>query len=229
MKRGLIFLLFLVLMASIACAHQPRIAFGENIAGNITRINNPEVSQAYYGILKGMPDLYKISSDINFSLYLNILVPQGAENDYSVAVFLASESIHPDPVIVMDGTNFTWTPFFEDFAGDNYLKGPESRNILPAGTYEVKVYSPDNIGKYALAVGEKEEFPLGEILNAFLVLPKIKTDFFGKPWISAYTNKIGLFLLAALIIIGALIVFAVMMIIRFIRDMKSEKEAVIVK
>jgi len=229
MKRGIVFLLFFLLMASIASAHQPRVAFGDNIAGNITRINNPEVSQAFYGIMQGMPDHYKISSDSNFTLYLNILVPDFGDKDFSVAVFSASESIHPETLLVLDGTNFTWTPYYEDFAGDNYFKGPEVRRRMPAGVYEIKVYSPDNIGKYSLAVGEKEEFPLSEMFNAVVTLPVIKTDFFGKPWISAYTNRIGIYLLSALLIIGVLIVIAVMLLIRLFRSLKSKKETVIVK
>lgn len=75
--------LTILLLVSIILvfAHQPRLAYNENLTiDNAKRIENPEISQAFYGELKGQPDYYKIDSDKDFNLYVNLVVPdiQGA-------------------------------------------------------------------------------------------------------------------------------------------------------
>ena len=85
----------------------------------------------------------------------------------------------------LDGENFEWEVWYEEFAGDYYMKGPElgedfkSTSKLPAGKYEVKVFNENNQGKYSLAIGEKEEFPAPEIANAIILVPWLKLTFFG--------------------------------------------------
>ena len=53
--------------------------------------------------------------------------------------------------------------------------------IVPAGDYRIKVYSPSNLGKYSLVTGYLESFPFTEILNALILVPKLKLNFFNKP------------------------------------------------
>jgi hypothetical protein len=65
---------------------------------------------------------------------------------------------------------------------------------MPAGTYVVVVTSSDNAGKYALAVGKKESFPIGEIIRTIGVLPRLKKEFFGKSPLTAFFNLSGAFL-----------------------------------
>ena len=75
----LIILLVLFFSMSVASAHQPRLETDTNISmNNPIVVENPEISQAFYSTLKGSPDYYKISSDIPFKLYLNLLVPASA-------------------------------------------------------------------------------------------------------------------------------------------------------
>jgi hypothetical protein len=50
------------------------------------------------------------------------------------------------------------------------------------GIYTIRVNNPDNQGKYSLAIGKRESFPIKEILNTYKVLPELKMVFFGKPW-----------------------------------------------
>ncbi|MGZ7050099.1 MAG: hypothetical protein ACXVHO_08840, partial [Methanobacterium sp.] len=70
----LLFVLFLSICA--VSAHQPRVELGVNTTpANPIIIQNPEVSQAFYGNLKGNPDYYQITSDKPFKLYLGLLVP----------------------------------------------------------------------------------------------------------------------------------------------------------
>jgi hypothetical protein len=182
-----------------AFAHQPRIV------GNLTliEVRNPDISQAFYAKLNGSPQVYRIVSDQPFRLYVNLLVPAlpDIDTDVSAEVFSGSEA--PENLLKkLDGPSSVWTKFFERFGGDTYLKGPEYEEPVPAGTYLIKVTSPDNQGKYAVAIGTEEKFPPGEILRTIVVLPKLKKTFFEKSPLTAYFNLSGVFLLVVIAAAG---------------------------
>ena len=68
-------LLGFFLLATVSCSsHQPRI-----VSEEMTQIENPEVSQAFYAELKGKSDYYQIESEEPFKLYVGILVPDLGE------------------------------------------------------------------------------------------------------------------------------------------------------
>ena len=84
---------------------------------------------------------------------------------------------------VRDGKNFAWWEWYEPFGRNWYWIGPEvgeefkSDREYTAGTYYVRVYNSENEGRYVLAVGDKEKFPLPVIARTILVLPKINREF----------------------------------------------------
>lgn len=192
LKNATVLLVFAVLLLpglafapEIARAHQPRI-----VEGTVINVVDPEVSKAYYGTLSGQPHVYKISSDKPFSLYAGVLVPDrpGQKKDVSAAVVkmepvagaMASPPVTASTSLAnLDGKSFKWEPMYEEFGADNYFKGPEFKQQVPAGNYEIRVSSPDNDSRYSLAVGEIEAFDLAETVNALTVIPKLKSDFFG--------------------------------------------------
>ncbi len=210
----LTFLLFLLIPGKVL-AHQPRI-----VSQDVVQVQNPEISQAFYGELKGRSVSFEINSNETFTLYLNLLVPDlpGIEKDVSAKVYSEEKEI-----FFLDGSNFNWTHFYEEFAGDNYFKGPEIREEVKQGKYIVEVFSSDNQGKYVLAVGEKEEFPLNETAKTLLLLPQLKKNFFNKSPLTAFFNLIGLFLLIPLLVLLALSLTA-FFLIRKKRKKKEKKE-----
>jgi len=230
----LILLMGIFLLTTASSAHQPRI-----VSEEMTQIENPEVSQAFYAELKGKPDYYQIESEEPFKLYVGILVPdlEGIDKDISVEVTREDLHIEETPVqeheeeevpILLNGLQYEWTRWYEPFGGDWYWEGPELRGNPPEeelpqgihvdeGTYTIKVFSPDNEGKYALVVGEREEFPLKEMVQTLFVLPKLKTEFFERsPW-TAYFNLVGLFLAISIGILIGIIVAVVILVKRMKR------------
>ncbi|TMS41668.1 MAG: hypothetical protein FGO69_07260 [Methanobacterium sp.] len=188
------FFVFLLASISIASAHQPRLVIGDNATmGNPIVILNPEVSQAFYGELQGLPNYYKITSDKPFKFYINLLVPAspGIPPDFISAEILDSSGT---VLMTINGQNSTWEPYFEEFGGDNYLKGPDARANLTAGTYYIKVYNSANMGKYSIAVGEIESFPIDESLKALVTIPLLKEQFFGKPVTTLFLEFLGIIL-----------------------------------
>lgn len=194
---SVVFLFFI--SSAVALAHQPMLVWDTATSLNAPIvIENPEVSKAYYGNLKGDRDYYVIKSDVSFDLYLNVLVPDldGVIADVSLTVKKDGVFFH-----FVDGIDAEWTQFYEEFGGDNYLKGPEYKDNVPAGTYDIEVSNLENSGKYVLAVGEKEEFGVGAIFGTLRDLPTLKSDFFGKSVWNAYFNRIGAYLAGFVVLV----------------------------
>lgn len=194
----------------LAEAHQPRI-----VTGRVTEVRDPEISQAFYGELKGAPDEFIIRSDKDFRLYVGLLVPDVKDVRKDISADISVRTAQGERrVELLDGASFAWTPYFEEFAKDNYFWGPEfsapdsQRGVelkgktMPAGTYKIVISDAGNQGRYSLAIGDVESFSPKEMLNAALILPRIKAQFFdrtpldilGSPY--GWGNILGLYILA---------------------------------
>ncbi|MBU1046631.1 hypothetical protein KKH36_02525 [Patescibacteria group bacterium] len=208
-----LFINLLILNPTTTEAHQPNyIADQTNI-----EVIEPEISKAYYGELSGEEVIYTINSENDFELYLGILSPDLPETykDYSVKVIDKEDN----QVIFLDGESFRWERFYEEFAGDWYWKGPEFKAQVPFGEYLIKVSNPENKGKYVLAVGEIESFPLSTTFETFKQLIKVKENIFDKPWHSAFTNKMTLFTFLPILLF--VIILVVVILFFKIRKQKS--------
>lgn len=172
MKR-VIFIVVFVLLSTFVIAHQPR--YVGDAKGTII-VNEPSVSKAYYGRLSGEPHYYKIEVMEKSPMYLNVLIP-GKELTHTVSAELIKDN---EIIYVLDGDNFTWQPFFEEYGRDYYMMGPELDIEFTEGTYLVQVFNENNLGKYVLAVGKEESFPFWEILKAVVLVPYLKIFFFEK-------------------------------------------------
>ena len=197
-KSFLVIIIFagFCLFAPVSQAHQPVNVLHENKV----IVTEPEVSKAFYGELLGQPNFFTLHSDTSFNLYVNVLVP-----DVSGVAKNISFEIKKDGQLLSatDGVNFEWQNFYEPFAGDNYFKGPEFQMQAQPGDYEIKVSSPNNLGKYSLAIGETESFPASVVWQTIKTIPQIKKDFFGYSIFAAYLNQtILLFLGIVIAIVG---------------------------
>ena len=158
----------------VASAHQPRIPSSTKVT-----VQTPQVSQAFYAQLAGEPYTYTITSGSSFDLYVNVLVPdiEDQKRDVSAIITKVGET---QPIAILNASNWVWQKFYEPFGRDSYLKGPEFEARVDAGMYEIKVWSPRNDSKYALAIGKEERFGLEQGLSAIQLIPRIKRDFFNE-------------------------------------------------
>jgi len=180
----------------------------------VVMVPDPEVSKAYYSELKGQPQYYEINSQVDFELYVNILIPAVSQTTKDMLVEVFKDNEQGTKLYTLDGKGYNWELFFEEFASDDYYKGPEIKEPAKAGVYLIKVSSPDNIGRYSLAIGEKESFPVGEVIRSLIALPQIKSQIFNKPAISAFFNIFGLFVWVPLLLVIIVIVVIVYLIKR---------------
>ena len=202
-KKSIFIFLIVLISMQLVCSHQPRLVYDE--ISVYEQINNPEVSQAFYGELKGQPDYYFINSTKDFDLYLNILAPDitGARTDFSVKIFSDMENFSLS-------NKQEWEKFYEEFGGDSYLMGPELEKNVTRGVYIIEISNSDNLGRYSLAVGKIESFPLGEALKSIYSVFRLKHDFFNKSYFAFFSGLIGrgvgiLFLVFIAIAVGIIL------------------------
>jgi len=198
MRRTIASIITLLLIASSALAHQPVIVEKE-----VIDIEKPEISRAFYDELEGEPRLYRIESEKEFDLYVNLLVPKNSNPDgrYSANVYRVEDG-RRILLALVDADSVEWKEFYEPFGGDTYVMGPEWKQAVPPGKYEIEVFSADNRGKYALAVGEKEFFGPKEIASVYTDVPRLKSEFFETNPISFLWTPFGI---VAVIIVGGII------------------------
>jgi hypothetical protein len=156
-----------------ADAHQPYIVKAGSCP---VRVEDPEVSKAFYGRLDSAPQFFVVASDRALTLYVNLLVPRIKDVDKKVWAKIVNSK--KEVVAELDGAKADWREFHEPFSGTDYYRGPEFRKQLPADTYTIEVSSPDQRGKYVLAVGEKEVFSLAEVFRSMRIVSQLKSEFF---------------------------------------------------
>ena len=161
-------------------------------------VAEPELSKAYYASLTGSDHSYRIHSSEPFLLYVSVLVPdvEDLPNDLTVKVYELGRKKRL--IGEIGGEPDTWQPYFEPFGYDHYRAGPEFKNEVDAGDYELVVSCLNDQGKYVLAVGEKDVFNFAEIRSALILIPILKRDFFLSPPYKFILSPFGIILILSI-------------------------------
>jgi len=208
----------LLFSASETLAHNPRLVWDIKTSSiSPILIENPDISQAFYGMLKNNPEYYKIKIEESSIIYFGLLVPDN--NNASIGLSAKMIQLNsPDSNIKMylNGDKTLWESYYEFFAGDFYLKGPEETKYLKPGEYLLEITSNDNIGKYVLTVGQKESFPIGEAMRTIMSLPKLKLFFFEESIYMLSSGVLGK-------LISTLYLFLLLLILMSLRKIREKK------
>ena len=187
MKIKLLFFVIFLFDITSSFAHQPILNNEEEMSSNKPYvIENPEISKAIYSTLNGTDHFYVISSDKSFNFYAGLTVPKIDECDDFLRFSFAVLDSNFHTIQEFDGQNYQWWEWYEPYGKKWYWVGPEygkdfkSSNVFDAGTYYIKVYNKDNVGKYELAVGDIEKFTPLVIAKTIVVLPRINKKFWNK-------------------------------------------------
>lgn len=158
-----------------ASAHQPRL-----VTGTHTTVSEPEISKAYYGQLTGQPQTFRITAQEPFDLYVNILVPDRADQKKDVTATVTKiEGTTTTLAVLNRSAASPWKRMWEEFGRDWYWQGEEYKERATPGEYVVEVTSAQNDSRYSLAIGEAEQFSARDSWNAARLIPALKRDFFG--------------------------------------------------
>ena len=182
-SRIIIFFVTMISWPLGVFAHQPRIVDAEKI-----HVTKPEVSKAYYAKLSGKPHTYFISVNSAIDLYVNVLFPynEGPKKNITVDVFRDDQSIGS-----LSSGEVVWKKFFEPFGQSMYWQGPELKKNVDAGKYEILVQSKEKNLRYVLAIGETEVWNGIDSINAILLIPELKRNFFEESPISFILSPLG--------------------------------------
>ena len=214
MKKYFLLILILLSLFTVS-AHQPRVE-----DSNTIYVDNPEISKAYYTELKDEAHEYFIESNSDFNLYVNILVAYDSDRrDFIVDIYRDETLLES-----LNKEKYNWTYFNEPIAGDEYWMGPEYDVKATPGNYKIVVSSINNTGKYVLATGKIEKFTFMDTIRTIAVLPKIKSDFFDKPSLSAYNNKFGFFLFIILSVLFTIYLVLKNKLINYYNDRNFNKK-----
>lgn len=183
-------LLLFVILPLVASAHLPRYMMGENVSlHSPAEIDNPTVSQVFYGQMQGTPDYYHFYLSQPNDILIGLLTPINETRSPQVELIAQKGK-------VQNLTGNLTEVYFEKFGNDYYRRGPEKTFSLPADNYLIKVYNASSTGRYALVIGSEEKFSVGEMLKTIFVLPIIKQKFFDQPILELFLASLGLVLLA---------------------------------
>lgn len=179
MRFLFIFTLFFIQVAFVD-AHVPDLV-SQPTLNDVYTIEDPTLSQAFYGTLKDFPHTYEIHATEPFTLFTQILVPDIDESKNTISgiiIKLPESKGRVTEISRLSAKDASWESEYEPFGGDSYRKGPSLQRDLEPGTYRIEVHTPNNLEQYVLVVGTREEMTIGyfEMLRR-LVGVKV---FFGK-------------------------------------------------
>ena len=181
---SLVIILSVILVLKSAEAHQPILNSEKNNSVEEPYIiEEPEVSKAIFAELKGYPHYYRIDSNTKFKFYAGITTPK--IDNCPLTKKFSFDVLDSDFELIKkkDGENFNWWPWYEKHGEKWYWIGPEigekfkSNREYNKGTYYIRVYNQTNTGKYVLAVGDIESFPIFVIIKMLFTLPSINSAF----------------------------------------------------
>jgi len=151
-------------------------------------IKNIEVTTAHFGKLDGTDHYYKIETEKDFNLFMNILVPKKKnENEIKTKVFF--EFLDKDfKIIELKDYNigfqkdFKWVKFYENRSNKWYWVGPpgekkDFKDIIknyPKGTYYIRVFNDDKKGNYCLSTGINDaKFSFSDLFRLGILFSRI--------------------------------------------------------
>jgi hypothetical protein len=180
MRFFLLALLVFCLGADFVSAHVPNLV-EQATPKDIVTIEDPTLSQAFYGEMRGFPHTYEIRATEPFYLFTKILIPdlEGSGNNVSGIIIKEPENGgRVTEITRLRAKEAAWESEYEPFGGDSYRNGPTFEKELEAGTYRIEVHTPDNVEKYVLVVGTREEMSIG-YFETVRRIAEVK-EFFGK-------------------------------------------------
>ena len=208
MRYFFVLLFFFSYSVSTAEAHIP-VLVEQSSLHDITRIETPEITHAYYGTLKDFPHTYEIVSREPFTLFAEVLMPDKKESETIVSGIIIREiggGGRVTEVARMLARDATWDSFYEPIGGDRYLRGTSYEGEQPAGTYRIEVTAPDNDQKYVLVVGKREDFGNIGYFESVRRVAGVKA-FFGKSRIMVIQSPLVYVPLLLLVLIGGCIYY----------------------
>ncbi len=190
-----------------------------------TRVSNPQVYRAYYGELTGSPHVFtfNVPSD-GYTVKAVVLAPDTEDVSTDIVAEMISDKNPGESFARVDGGMIEWQRFFDTSGRDSYLAGPVLENTVTTGSYRIQVSSPDNQGAYVLVFEGEDGFLLGQVISRFGALPTIKSEFFGKSALEAYTTPLLLWPVVTTLLLLASVIILLIVYRRMRPEVSAEEQ-----
>lgn len=174
--------LVLLLLPQLASAYDVVMVTPPDVDA-YTTIDEPQYERAYYGILSGFPQTYRIVLASSTEITFQIAEPDIEQPVGPVSVIVVREVERGvEEVARLDANAIGEVTEQVRSTGDSYRLGERFTQTLEPGAYLIEVSNGDNLGKYVIRFGTE---PLPERLGYLGTLKQIYAikQFFGKPGI----------------------------------------------
>lgn len=189
--------------------HKPKLLlnYDNSQISNTILINDPEISQAFYGILHNHVAYYTIEQSKPFEMYLDLSTPtkldSSINNSFFVNIYWLNQNNY-QLIKKLQARNFT--KFYEEYGGDTYYRSIILDEQFNSGNYLIEVTNDLYDAKYVLAIGKLEDFSIQDSLEAITSIYIIKTQFFDKSPSAIFEGRIMKTLALVLIFIAIILI-----------------------
>jgi hypothetical protein len=194
LRKAIVIFILLVIVPIEASAHRPMFPKSNNSFSRAYVIEDYNLSIAIYDKLtKGKVDYYAIDGKEGTTLFCQMLLPKNRyDESFTPAIAIIGPGLSSNntklPMDIPSDIGYVvkefskTKSFFEPFTQTSYIMGEEFRVQLPTSArYYIVVYNNQPYGgRYALAVGEKEEWGLREIAKFPVYWFRVR--FWYNPW-----------------------------------------------
>lgn len=138
----------------------------------VISINDPLVSQLFYGTLEGVPHTYTFTLLEPAQFRAVIMMPDVTEPTILQGIIVRKAERGVTEVVRMSTDDASWEKKRRGSTGDVDRVGPSFEETLDAGTYILEISTPDNRGsRYVLEIG-----PPASGLGKYLISPSTLID-----------------------------------------------------
>ncbi|MCF7816223.1 MAG: hypothetical protein K9M10_04340 [Candidatus Pacebacteria bacterium] len=129
-------------------------------------ISDPTLAQTFYGELNNFPHTYEFIVTQSLNFVVDVRVPDLEKSTNNISAIIIKKPVsggRVKEITRMLAKEAKWTVVRDFKSGDLYREGSHYEAELEPGVYRLEVHSPNNIEKYILKIGTREEMAFGYI------------------------------------------------------------------
>lgn len=187
-------------------------------------IGNPKSSTVYFGEFKTGAHTYKISSDNDFLLHVDVFTPDTFWQKRDIYIKIFKNGDTQIPIAYLDPSEFRWTKHFDSLIKQNYWQGPAFEQNVGKGDYDVVVSSSNHDSKYFVRFGNKSHFNFWQMTKIVKNVSTINKDVYQQNSANFIFSFFGIVYVLFLASLSFLVWFVMKIFARKVSGLKLDSE-----
>lgn len=187
-------------------------------------IGNLKRATVYYGEFKKGAHTYKVSSNSDFLLHVDVFTPDTFWQKRDIYVKIFKNGDTQNPIAYLDPSEFRWTKHFDSLIKQSYWQGPAFEQNIEKGDYEVIVYSSNNDSKYFVRFGNKSYFNFWQMTQIVKNVSTINKDVYQQNSANFIFSFFGMVYVLFLASLSFLVWFLMKIFARIVSGFKIDTE-----